>query len=197
MKNPQLSRKENSPLKLGESQAPKTLPQVKVNASGNLGDVSGSDTLLSRKERKYTHTPKDKEYKRKYYLRNKEHIISKSREDYAKNKDKIKARMRISYSKNKVIHIREYKRRIDKNGYVLIHSPNHPRKDKNNCVREHRLVMEKHLGRMLLPKEVVHHINGNKQDNRIMNLQLYTSFGIHTRDNHMKRDSKGRIIKNE
>ena len=33
-----------SPFKLGESQAPKTLPQVKVNASGNLGDVSGSDT---------------------------------------------------------------------------------------------------------------------------------------------------------
>ena len=41
-----------SPFKLGESQAPKTLPQVKVNASGNLGDVSGSDTHSTKQETK-------------------------------------------------------------------------------------------------------------------------------------------------
>lgn len=59
-----------------------------------------------------------------------------------------------------------------KEGWIYVLSPNHPHKNKDNRVAEHRLVMEKYLGRYLTKNEEVHHKNGIKDDNRIENLEL-------------------------
>jgi len=64
-------------------------------------------------------------------------------------------------------------------GYIKILANNHPFADKYGYVYKHRLVMEKHLGRYLKPKEVIHHINGNLLDNRIKNLKLFINQNEH------------------
>lgn len=71
---------------------------------------------------------------------------------------------------------------VDKDGYILVKSPNHPHADRHGYVREHRLVMERVLGRHLLPTEVVHHRNRDKRDNRPENLRVYHSNGEHLAD---------------
>jgi RNase P subunit RPR2 len=55
---------------------------------------------------------------------------------------------------------------------VLIYQPDHPDASKAGYVMEHRLVMERELGRRLLPTEIVHHRNNKKADNRPENLEV-------------------------
>jgi hypothetical protein len=69
---------------------------------------------------------------------------------------------------------------VDCQGYVHIFFPDHPYSCVNHYVREHRLVMEEFLSRYLTPEEIVHHIDGNKSNNCIENLQLFSTNGEHT-----------------
>lgn len=72
-------------------------------------------------------------------------------------------------------------------GYIRIYSPDHPNKDNSGYVLEHRLVMEKDIGRYLCKEEVVHHENKIRNDNRIENLRLFESKGKHKKF-HLKQD---------
>ncbi len=76
----------------------------------------------------------------------------------------------------------------DDRGYILILSPHHPFKDSRGYVYEHRLVMEKALGRFIDPKIwAIHHINKIKYDNRPENLMCVTSQEHSKLDNGWER----------
>lgn len=69
-------------------------------------------------------------------------------------------------------------------GYVYRFIPQHPYANKDGCVMEHRLVMESVIGRYLLPEEVVHHRDGNRQNNTPDNLELFANQSEHVRIAH-------------
>lgn len=79
---------------------------------------------------------------------------------------------------------------LDGDGYILVYAPDHPHATKAGRVREHRLVMERVLGRYLEPDEVVDHIDGNKQNNNPSNLRVFRR-----NNEHLKETLRGRIPK--
>jgi len=106
-------------------------------------------------------------------------VTNKILEENGKNTRFIKGQE--AYNKKGFTHVQPRK---GGKKYTLIYMPEHPFSTKKGYVREHRLVMEQHLGRYLDDNEVVHHINGETQDNRVDNLEVM-SWADHRRE-HLK-----------
>lgn len=60
-------------------------------------------------------------------------------------------------------------------GYREVLMPSHKNAKQNGFVKEHILVMSEFLGRPIEKGESIHHINGIRDDNRIENLELWSS----------------------
>ena len=80
-----------------------------------------------------------------------------------------------------------YESFVDEKGYVRMYvgEQQHPHSNRGH-VYAHRIVMERHLGRYLQDKEVVHHINEVKTDNRLENLYLCSP------EEHVQIHNRGR-----
>lgn len=75
-------------------------------------------------------------------------------------------------------------------GYVVAYVPKHPRAHKDGYQMLHTILVERQIGRYLSDDEVVHHINHNREDNRIENLQLMKKkdhMSMHMKKRHAQR----------
>lgn len=80
----------------------------------------------------------------------------------------------------------------DKDGYIMVMQKDHPNA-RSGYVPEHRLKIEKKIGRYLTRNEVVHHKNEIKSDNRLGNLILMDK-KEHDRQHTTERHKKERLF---
>ena len=91
---------------------------------------------------------------------------------------------------------------VDRDGYLKRYAPDHPWPRRRGYVREHVRIMELHLGRRITASESVHHIDHDRTNNSLENLELMER-GAHSRhhrelDTHLRvRDGLGRFAGSE
>lgn len=94
-------------------------------------------------------------------------------------------RCKACLGKSGLRRIQGLREKANTNGYIMINVG-------GKRYYEHRLVMQLHLNRPLLDSEHVHHINGNKIDNRLENLEIMLKSDhhkLHSNPEKMKKMS--------
>ena len=130
-----------------------------------LGDNNGQPFRLSSKDRHDKWTTKELEILARPELTDyqKAKLLSGRRDAAVRIK-----RKRMGFTSKPVV----FNRQFDHNGYVMV-------RRNGGYERRNRVVVEEHIGRSLSSKEVVHHINGRKNDDRIENLYLCATKSEH------------------
>lgn len=84
--------------------------------------------------------------------------------------------------------------------YLYRYNPEHPNATQGGYMAEHRLIMERKLGRLLERKEVVHHRDGDPSNNDESNLEVFQTNGEHLAEElagrvpNWSEDGKRRIL---
>jgi len=124
-----------------------------------------------------------KEFKKKMSKIAKERFSIPENNPFYGKKHSIKTKIHLSIAhKGKLTGSGSHRwkggRLLTKDGYIYVIAKDHPFATKG-YILEHRLIMEKKIGRYLKSQEIVHHINSNPSDNRIKNLMLFPDIFSH------------------
>ena len=107
-------------------------------------------------------------------------ILNLHRTTVRYNLKKAGIKSRNTIESNKFRRVGSYTR-YDSNGYKCIKLPLHPDSNYAGWVKEHRLIMEYHIGRPLKKGEEVHHEDEDRLNNNINNLKLFKDKAAHMR----------------
>lgn len=89
--------------------------------------------------------------------------------------------LKLSYTPN-------WNRMSRSTGYPVVYCPDHPNAWSTGYVYAHRVIMEQSIGRILTPSEVVHHLDHNRNNYELSNLELTTQ------SNHIRTHTPPKTI---
>ena len=146
---------------------------------------------------------KQKESQKRNWLKNKQERLNNMPQLYKKGCKPLKPFKKGHITHNKGLkgflakeqHYRYNPNKIESK-YQMVYMPSHPFTDKQGYINNSRLVMEDFISNMigekyyLNKKQIVHHINGIKNDNRTGNLLLFKNQAKHVEFHHLQEKIK-------